>query len=81
MRVTGSIGSPEVARQGDRSTLLPEELERRKKSSNPAIVGDTVVIQWHIGVHSQENHTTVKVERAAECSECHYLELGRHVRG
>ena len=79
MRVTGSIGSPEVARQDDRSTLLPEELERRKKSSNPAVVGDPLVIEWHIGVHSQENDTTVKVERAFKCSECHYLELGRHV--
>ena len=79
MRITGSIGSPEVARQDYRSTLLPEELERRKKSADPAVVGDSLVIEWHIGVHSQENYTTVKVERALKCSECHYLELGRHV--
>ena len=79
--VPGTFWPPEVATQNDRGTPLCEPLECGKKSSNPAVIGDFLPVQGNIGVHAQEDHTTMKVERAAESGERHYLELGRHVRG
>jgi len=65
-----SKDATEVATDNHFGTPIAQPLQGGKKGTNAPVIGDGVAIEWHIGIHSEENSLTVKVS-ATQRSKTH----------
>jgi hypothetical protein len=54
-----TLGAPEMTGDHDGCSPFREPLECRQKGPDSPVISDSAVVQWNVGIDTQENHATV----------------------